>query len=101
MPIVLIKVLKYDIIYLLSDINFNLIKEIIMEKGEKIPSYTSNEIKAGSWGIIIGLFLGTIITGFSYYVHVDANYLLIHKSNVGFFAFKNGKAYKLIELENR
>ena len=71
------------------------------ENIEKASNFTLNEIKVGVWGIMVGLFFGTVITGASYYSHVDANYLLIHKSNVGYFAFKNGKAYKLIELENR
>lgn len=61
----------------------------------------ANEIKVGFWGLIVGLLIGSLATGLSYYNHVESSYIMVHKSNVGYFAFKNGKAYKLIELENR
>lgn len=46
-----------------------------------------------------GILFGAIVGGFSTYHHLESKYVELHHVNVGYFVFKEGKLYSLLEIK--
>ena len=49
-------------------------------------------------GLIIGIFLSSILTGIITYKYLDKNYVELNKVDIGYFIFKDGHIYQLEQL---
>jgi ABC-type microcin C transport system permease subunit YejE len=46
-----------------------------------------------------GILFGAIVGCFSTYRHLESKYVELHHVNVGYFVFKEGKLYSLLEIK--
>jgi hypothetical protein len=59
----------------------------------------STEFKLSLQSFIIGLFVGSMVVGYSVYYHLEKNYVRLQKTNIGYVIIKNEHIYSLYELE--
>ncbi|CAB4222204.1 hypothetical protein UFOVP1655_54 [uncultured Caudovirales phage] len=59
-----------------------------------------NNLKVIIVSSIIGFIMGSVITGFSVYQHINTEYYKLHMTNIGMMIFVKDKIYNLSEMKS-
>ena len=70
-----------------------------MSKSEQLNELAP-VFKCGIISLICGVLLGGIFGGCLVYKQLGDNYIEIHKTNIGYMVFKEGKIFNLSELKD-